>query len=71
MADKPDIAAMKLSAITGCGTKKDFIDFYFLLKYFTLAEMLTFYMQKIPMVPSSYFCVAYRTLPMLTKMSLR
>ena len=46
MADKSDIAAMKLAAITGRGTKKDFIDLYFLLKYFTLAEMLTFYKQK-------------------------
>lgn len=48
MAGKPDIAAMKLAAITGRGTKKDFIDLYFLLKYFTLAEMLTFYKQKYP-----------------------
>lgn len=48
IADKPDIAAMKLAAITGRGTKKDFIDLYFLLKYFTLAEMLTFYKQKYP-----------------------
>jgi predicted nucleotidyltransferase len=48
MADKPDIAAMKLAAITGRGTKKDFIDLYFLLQYFTLSEMLTFYKQKYP-----------------------
>lgn len=48
LADKPDIAAMKLSAITGRGTKKDFIDLYFLLKHFTLAEMFAFYKQKYP-----------------------
>ncbi len=41
-----DIAAMKLSAITGRGTKKDFIDIYFLLNYFTLDEMIEFYNKK-------------------------
>ena len=41
-----DICAMKLSAITGRGTKKDFIDIYFLLQYFTLKEMLALYSQK-------------------------
>ena len=46
LADIKDIAAMKLSAITGRGTKKDFIDFYFLLKYFSLEQMLNFYEQK-------------------------
>jgi hypothetical protein len=43
-----DIAAMKLSAITGRGTKKDFIDVYFLLKSFTLDEMLGYYEKKYP-----------------------
>lgn len=37
---------MKLSAITGRGTKKDFIDFYFLLNIFSLEQMLNFYEQK-------------------------
>lgn len=46
LASIEDIAAMKLSAITGRGTKKDFIDLFFLLKKFTLKEMLSFYMQK-------------------------
>lgn len=46
LASKEDIAAMKLSAITGRGTKKDFVDLYFLLKYFTLSEMLSFYEEK-------------------------
>jgi Nucleotidyl transferase AbiEii toxin, Type IV TA system len=48
LAGKKDIAAMKLAAITGRGTKKDFIDVYFLLKYFSLTEMLGFYSQKYP-----------------------
>ena len=37
---------MKISAITGRGTKKDFVDLYFLLKHYTLKEILNFYMQK-------------------------
>lgn len=46
MAGKKDIAAMKLSAITGRGTKKDFIDLYFLLKEYRLAELIQFYLKK-------------------------
>ena len=46
LASTKDIAAMKLAAITGRGTKKDFIDFFFLLKQFTLKEMLSFYENK-------------------------
>jgi len=41
-----DIAAMKLNAISGRGTKKDFIDIYFLLQHFSLSEMLIFYNEK-------------------------
>ncbi len=41
-----DIAAMKLAAITGRGTKKDFIDIFFLLQIFSLEEMLGYYLQK-------------------------
>ncbi|WP_293874300.1 nucleotidyl transferase AbiEii/AbiGii toxin family protein [Flavobacterium sp.] len=46
MVSKIDIAAMKLNAIAGRGSKKDFIDLYFLLKDFTLQEMLDFYNKK-------------------------
>lgn len=46
LAGKKDIAAMKLAAITGRGTKKDFVDLYFLLQSFSLEEMMTFYNQK-------------------------
>jgi len=48
LASKKDIAAMKLSAITGRGTKKDFIDLYFLLDYFSLPEMFEFFQKKYP-----------------------
>lgn len=46
LAGLKDIAAMKLAAITGRGTKKDFIDLFFLLKHFDFKQMLGFYNQK-------------------------
>lgn len=48
LADLNDIAAMKLAAITGRGTKKDFIDLYFLSERYTLPQMLSFYREKYP-----------------------
>lgn len=48
IAGLKDIAAMKLNAITGRGSKKDFIDLYFLLNRFSLKEMLDFYSEKYP-----------------------
>lgn len=46
MLSKEDIAAMKLNAIAGRGSKKDFIDLYFLLQDFSLKQMLGFYIEK-------------------------
>ncbi len=46
LASLEDIAAMKLNAIAGRGTKKDFIDLYFLLQTFTMKEMFDFYAKK-------------------------
>ena len=46
LAGIKDIAAMKLSAITNRGTRKDFVDFYFLLKLFSFDELINFYVQK-------------------------
>lgn len=46
LAGMKDIAAMKLAAVTGRGTKKDFIDIFFLLSYFSLVQMLDFYLKK-------------------------
>ena len=45
VSDK-DVAAMKLNAIAGRGSRKDFIDLYFLMKKYTLKEMLSYYNQK-------------------------
>lgn len=46
LAGIKDIAAMKLSAITNRGTRKDFVDFYFLLKLFSFDELIGLYVQK-------------------------
>lgn len=47
MASLQDIAAMKVNAITGNGTRvKDFIDIYFLLKEFSFSDIIGFYKTK-------------------------
>ena len=48
LASPRDIAAMKINAIEGRGTRKDFVDIYFLLQNYTLSELLDFYAQKYP-----------------------
>ena len=48
LASPQDIAAMKVNAIEGRGTRKDFVDVYFLLTHFKLSELLEFYKQKYP-----------------------
>lgn len=46
LAGLKDISAMKLSAVSGRGTKKDFYDLYELLHTFSLEEMLKYFRQK-------------------------
>ncbi len=48
LASPKDIAAMKINAIEGRGSKKDFIDIYSLLQHYSLDELLKFYSQKYP-----------------------
>ena len=48
LAGIKDIAAMKIAAVVGRGTKKDFIDLYFLLRQYSLQEILQLYLQKYP-----------------------
>jgi len=48
LATIQDIAAMKLSAIAGRGSRKDFIDLYFILEQFTLPQIFDFYNSKFP-----------------------
>lgn len=47
VAHPEDIAAMKVNAISGDGTRiKDFIDIYFLLKQFSFGEIIDFFTKK-------------------------
>lgn len=46
LASIEDIAAMKLNAIIGRGSKKDFIDLYYILNNYTLSELMAFYDRK-------------------------
>jgi hypothetical protein len=48
LARPSDIGSMKLSAITGRGSKKDFFDLFFLLKNYTLDQLFSFYKNKFP-----------------------
>lgn len=46
LADERDIAAMKIDAISSRGSKKDFIDIYFLLGKYKLEELIEFFEKK-------------------------
>ena len=46
IADEFDIAGMKLEAISSRGSKKDFVDFYFILKNIPLQDVFEFYEKK-------------------------
>jgi hypothetical protein len=48
LASDKDIAAMKINAIIGRGSKKDFIDLYVLLQHYSLSDILCFYKLKYP-----------------------
>ena len=48
LASDKDIAAMKVNAIMGRGTRKDFIDLYALLQHYSLKQIMDFYRQKYP-----------------------
>jgi predicted nucleotidyltransferase component of viral defense system len=50
VSSKVDIACTKLQTIATRGSKKDFIDLYFLLKEFTLAQLFKFSKKKYPKV---------------------
>ena len=48
LASPKDIAALKINAIEGRGSKKDFVDIYVLLQHYSLEQILDFYRQKYP-----------------------
>lgn len=48
LAKLQDIAAMKVNAVIGRGTRKDFIDLAYIMKSYTLPQVLHFYFAKYP-----------------------
>lgn len=48
LAKLPDIASMKVNAVIGRGTRKDFIDLAHLMKTYSLSQILNFYFRKYP-----------------------
>jgi predicted nucleotidyltransferase component of viral defense system len=48
MASKDDISAMKLNAIVNRGSKKDFVDVFFLLSEYSMYQLVTFHNSKYP-----------------------
>ena len=48
LASPKDIAAMKVNAILGKGTRKDFVDMYFLIQRYGLDQVMQFYKIKYP-----------------------
>lgn len=48
LASPRDIAAMKVNAITSRGSKKDFVDLFFLLKHFNFDKIMQLYLTKYP-----------------------
>ena len=48
MASKDDIAAMKLNAVVNRGSKKVLVDVFFLLRDYSMNELITFHNRKYP-----------------------
>lgn len=46
LADERDIAAMKIDTVSSRGSKKDFVDIYFLLKKYSLDQLIGFFEEK-------------------------
>ena len=46
LADERDIAAMKIDAVSSRGSRKDFVDIYFLLKKYSILALIGFFEQK-------------------------
>lgn len=58
VADKRDIAAMKIAAVVNRGTKKDFIDLYFLSKdNISLDDCLKYYGQKYGVLADNLYSI--------------
>lgn len=48
LASVQEIAAMKVRAIVGRGTRKDFVDLYYLLQRFSMSDILDLFRKKYP-----------------------
>ena len=57
LASLADIAAMKIHAIEDRGTRRDFIDVYFLSKKYALEEMLDFYQKKYTVLEDHFYSI--------------
>ena len=55
VADKADIAAMKLEAIGDRGTRRDFVDLYFLAQEYGLEKILEFYDRKYKVLENKLY----------------
>lgn len=62
LADVRDIACMKIDAIASRGTKRDFVDLYYLLSRYSFEELLMFFGKK-------YENVNYNTLHIMKSMA--
>lgn len=51
VADERDIACMKINAISGRGTKRDFVDLYVVAQQYDLAELFKLFQQKFSLTP--------------------
>lgn len=57
LASLADIAAMKIHAIEGRGTRRDFVDVYFLSKKYSLKQMLDFYQEKYTVLEDHLYSI--------------
>lgn len=57
LASKADLAAMKLHALEDRGTKRDFVDVFFLAQEFSFAQMLKFYDKKYTVLKDHLYSI--------------
>lgn len=57
LASLADLAAMKIHAIEDRGTRRDFVDVYFLSKKYSLEEMLGFYQKKYAVLEDHLYSI--------------
>jgi len=57
LASLADIAAMKIHAIEDRGTRRDFVDVYFLAKKYSLNQMLNFYEKKYAVLEDRLYSI--------------